>query len=89
MTMKCTETMFKVLLGIALAFLLNSTRPVEVAGQVPCVEPAPGLVNWWPGDGNAEDIVGHRDGSLQNGLSLLNREGMAVDHNVDGFHGFR
>ena len=29
-----------------------------------CVAPPEGIVAWWPGDGNTEDIVGGNDGSL-------------------------
>ena len=32
-----------------------------------CVLPPAGLVGWWPGDGNANDIVGARNGTLQGG----------------------
>ena len=33
----------------------------------PCVPPPAGLVSWWPGDGNANDIQGSNTGTLQNG----------------------
>jgi len=36
-----------------------------------CVEPPDNLVSWWPGDGNARDIQGANDGTLQNGATLL------------------
>lgn len=52
------------LIGI---FLLVTTMLASpVAGQV-CVEPPPGLVSWWPGDGNASDIISSLDGTLVNG----------------------
>lgn len=35
-----------------------------------CVAPPSGLVGWWPGDGNATDIVGRNDGSLRNGATF-------------------
>src|SRR5262245_27957445 len=39
--------------------------------------PAPvGLVGWWPGDGNANDIAGTNHGSLQGGATA-NAVGMA------------
>jgi len=37
----------------------------EVVAQT-CVAPPPGLVSWWPGDGNALDIQDGNDGTLQN-----------------------
>ena len=36
-----------------------------------CVVPPLGLVSWWPGDGNANDIVGINPGALQNGATFV------------------
>jgi hypothetical protein len=36
----------------------------------PCSEPPSGLVAWWTGDGNANDLIGANDGTLQNGATL-------------------
>jgi hypothetical protein len=36
----------------------------------PCVEPPEGLLSWWPGDGNANDIQGNNDGSLLDGATF-------------------
>jgi hypothetical protein len=35
-----------------------------------CVPAPSGLVSWWPGDGNARDIVDGNDGTLQAGVSF-------------------
>ena len=35
-----------------------------------CVAPPPGLVGWWPGDGNANDIVGGNNGTLQGAVTF-------------------
>ncbi len=35
-----------------------------------CVNPPSGLVNWWPGDGNTNDIQGSNHGALQNGATF-------------------
>ena len=35
-----------------------------------CVEPPPGLVSWWPGDGNTDDIVGGHHGAILGGLGF-------------------
>lgn len=35
-----------------------------------CVPPPSGMVSWWPGDGNAQDIVGQNDGTLLNGATF-------------------
>lgn len=43
----------------------------------PCLSPPPNMVGWWPGDGNAYDIVGSNSGTLHNGATFA--PGM-VDH---------
>lgn len=35
------------------------------AGKCKCVSPPLGMVGWWPGDSNANDIIGGNDGTLQ------------------------
>jgi hypothetical protein len=44
------------------AGILGKCKPV-------CTSPPPGLVSWWPGDGNAHDIQDSNDGTL-NGASF-------------------
>ena len=36
----------------------------------PCTPPPTGLVSWWPGDGNPNDIQDSNDGTLQNGVTF-------------------
>ena len=38
--------------------------------EVECVLPPSGLVSWWPGDGDATDILGGNDGNLMNGADF-------------------
>ncbi len=45
----------------------NSTALAKPGG---CVAAPPGLVSWWPGDGNAFDIVGGNNGTMQNGATF-------------------
>jgi hypothetical protein len=35
-----------------------------------CVPPPPGMVSWWPGDGNANDIKGTNNGTPQGGVTF-------------------
>lgn len=35
-----------------------------------CVQPPAGLVSWWPGDGDANDIADRNNGTLQNGATF-------------------
>jgi hypothetical protein len=44
---------------------LNSSASAQT-----CVPPPEGLVSWWPGDGNAQDIIGPNDGTLQGGATF-------------------
>src|SRR3989338_305175 len=48
--------------------LYEGTAPPPPADT--CVEPPSGLVSWWPGEGNADDIVNGNDGALQNGVTF-------------------
>ena len=45
-------------------------RAVATTGGGPvAIEPPAGMVAWWPGDGNAQDIVGNNDGTLVGGAT--------------------
>src|SRR5579859_5627959 len=35
-----------------------------------CVPPPPGLVGWWPGEGNADDVIGGDNGTLEGGATF-------------------
>ena len=39
-----------------------------------CVTPPAGMISWWPGDGNADDIVDVNDGALQGGATFATGE---------------
>jgi hypothetical protein len=47
---------------------LVKSQPLAPASS--CTFPPSGLVGWWPGDGNAHDIVGPNDGTLVNGATF-------------------
>jgi hypothetical protein len=47
----------------------TATLAGPVAAQT-CIEPPAGLVSWWPGDGNADDITGTNPGTPVNGASF-------------------
>ena len=48
--------------------LLVSAIPADAQD---CVEPPAGLVSWWPGDGNADDIGSGFDGTLVGGVGFV------------------
>lgn len=41
-----------------------------VGNECECVTPPPGIISWWPGDGNAPDIAGANHGMLINGAAF-------------------
>jgi lysophospholipase L1-like esterase len=51
--------------AIAYSIFLAAPR-LEAAG---CAAGSPSLIGWWPGDGNARDIAGTNNGTLQGGAS--------------------
>ena len=42
----------------------------NIADGATCVSPPPGMVAWWPGEGNGNDIRGENNGSLQGGATF-------------------
>jgi Concanavalin A-like lectin/glucanases superfamily len=55
-------------LGV-LALLMSYTAVTAAHAIATCALPAAGMVGWWPGDGNANDIVGGDNGTLQGGAT--------------------
>lgn len=56
----------------------------NVAPPPTCVTPPTGLISWWAGDGNANDIHGDNDGTLENGATFTpGLVGQAF--NLDGY----
>jgi Concanavalin A-like lectin/glucanases superfamily len=43
---------------------------ISFASAQTCVPPPAGLVSWWPGEGNAQDITGPNNGTLQGGTTF-------------------
>ena len=39
-----------------------------------CARPPSGLVSWWPGNGNANDVIGGNNGTLSNGVTFAQGE---------------
>jgi hypothetical protein len=51
-------------------FSLSLTGSRVARAQSGCTPPPSGMVAWWPGDGNAFDIQGGNNGTLQNGATF-------------------
>jgi subtilisin-like proprotein convertase family protein len=56
---------FQVSNGVSPAGTQSFTLTVDPAATPTCVPPPAGMISWWPGDGNANDIRGLNDGALQ------------------------
>ncbi len=55
----------------AAAFSFGGTDTKALSATVTnCIPAPPGLVGWWPGNGNAADLVGGNNGSLINGATF-------------------
>lgn len=76
---------FKTLLGgrCVLLYFLVGISPAET--QV-CIQPPLGMTGWWPGDGNAKDIIGERNAVLRDNATTeqgLVDGAFALDGNGD------
>jgi hypothetical protein len=62
----------RVVLFVALVGTLAANHPVaaQPQAQVACVTPPAGLVSWWPGEGDAQDIWDSNNGTLVNGAAF-------------------
>ncbi len=47
----------------------SSVATLLVSAPTNCTPPPAGLVGWWPGEGNANDITGTNNGTLQGGAT--------------------
>ncbi|MBI5100223.1 MAG: VCBS repeat-containing protein [Nitrospirae bacterium] len=53
-----------------IAIAHSSLNKISVFLQTECMPPPSGLVAWWPGDGNAQDVIGTNHYTLMNGPSF-------------------
>jgi hypothetical protein len=66
---------------LVLALVLTQLGQAQTSGQL-CVPPPAGLVSWWPGEGNANDIFGSNNGTLEGGVTFVSGEvGQAFSFN--------
>ena len=67
--------------------MLSSNAILTVSGANQLRSGAGGLVSWWPGEGNANDVIGTNNGTAVGGLSYTNGEvGQAFQ--LDGTSGY-
>src|SRR6266478_5515989 len=73
------------LAGMALA-ALGASLPV-LAQSTNCVAPPLGLVCWWPGNGDATDIISGQNGTFNGGVSFIpGKRGLSFQ--LDGTSGY-
>jgi len=68
--MKHIKPILNSLFVAATALLLALIPVADGVPTVTCVQPPPDLVSWWPADGNSNDIVGSKNGTLQSGATF-------------------
>ncbi|HZI33722.1 MAG TPA: hypothetical protein VFF11_15375, partial [Candidatus Binatia bacterium] len=61
------------LLVFSVGAVINNSAKL-LADTPDCTPPPAGLVAWWPGEGNAQDIAGGNNGIVSTGLSYTNGE---------------
>ena len=63
---------------------------IGMTGDVPTpIEPPAGMVSWWPGDGNASDIIGGNHGTLQGSATFTTGGKVGQAFSFDGASGTR
>jgi concanavalin A-like lectin/glucanase superfamily protein len=72
---------------LAFAMMVIGSPALAAPPGPVCVLPPAGMVSWWPGDGNASDIQGANDGTLQGTATFApGKVGQAFSFDgVDGF----
>ena len=65
---------------------VNAANP-HIAGVLACTTPPPGMIAWWPGEGDANDIRGENNGTLQNGTTFMPGE-VGQSFSFDGIDDF-
>jgi hypothetical protein len=58
-------------LDIEVNFDCPSPTPTPSPTPARCVTPPSGMVAWWPGDGNPNDIIGGHNGTISGGVTFV------------------
>src|SRR5690349_7215602 len=70
----------------AIMILVSAASSWEVVAAS-CSQAPAGLIGWWTGDGNANDIAGTNNGSLQGGASASGTGFVDRSFSFDGTNG--
>src|SRR5436309_3014416 len=71
-----------------LFLLAGAMLKIFQADAASCLSAPNGLVNWWPGDGNALAIVGTNNGTLQGGATATGLGVAGTAFTFDGTNSF-
>ncbi|MGA2863269.1 MAG: FG-GAP-like repeat-containing protein [Verrucomicrobiota bacterium] len=75
-----------ILAGVVIPFVIQALAPVSPAAAG-CLPPPAGLIGWWAANGDASDVLGIHNGSLQGGVAFTAGEsGSAFE--FDGTNSF-
>jgi hypothetical protein len=66
----------------------SAVATLTVSSPGTCLPPPAGMIGWWPGDGDAHDIVGTNNGILQGGAIATAPGVVGTAFNMDGTNGF-
>jgi hypothetical protein len=73
---------------VPLAIHLFSCLGFNAAIAASCSPPPSGLIGWWPGDGNANDLLQANNGSLQGGATAFAAVEVNTAFSFDGTNAF-
>src|SRR5882762_8022092 len=66
----CTNVFARLCRRAVIGLVLSAVLSFAARGlAATCLAPPPGLVGWWPGEGNGNDIAGTNNGVLQGGAT--------------------
>lgn len=68
--------------------LLASACAASISASAQCVPEPSGLIGWWPGEGDANTVVGTNNGSLLGGATANAVGEVGQAFNLDGTNGF-
>src|SRR5205814_7834235 len=81
-------TVYRVIVGNAFGSITSSVATLTVTAPGNCLGSAPpGLVGWWPAEGNANDIAGANNGSLVGGVTATAPGLVGATFTFDGISG--
>lgn len=63
-------TLIRIIHVALLGLMITAVSVVGAVAQPNCVQPPVGLISWWPGDGNADNLGGGEPGILQQGATF-------------------